>query len=150
MQMPHESTVKHDEAMPVSTPHSMEDSFHSAQGRRNSYQQYGRAKSVFSQSTNDGPPLPKPCPPSSGAVHENYVNTAGVNESAPPSGIPTGAVPTGAVPASNHVRRAYPETPAEFTQTIDVYDNEDESDSGGVAAKTVPMEDLDGQQSPLH
>ncbi|XP_055353973.1 LOW QUALITY PROTEIN: cytosolic purine 5'-nucleotidase-like [Paramacrobiotus metropolitanus] len=60
--MPHESTVKHEEAI---TPMHMEDSFHSTQGRRSSFHQHGRTKSITGSIT-DGPTLPKISPLPSG------------------------------------------------------------------------------------
>jgi hypothetical protein len=108
--MPHESTVKHDEVMSG----NMEESVNSAYGRRYSFAQQ-LAKKSMSGSLSEGTATLKP------VLERQKSMETGMD------GVSYGT-------AAGHIRRTYPETPAEFTQTIDVYDDDDSADAAVAAA----------------
>jgi hypothetical protein len=112
--MPHESTVKHDEVLSG----NMDNSHSSAYGRRYSYPpQVGKRNVTVSLSETTAP-------------------RKGVEERQ--KGMESSSVGGISGKAANRIHHTFTKRPAEFTQTTDVYDDDDSADAA-VAVAARPM-----------
>ena len=136
--MPHESTVRHEEILPGTSGH-MEDSL-TGYSRRYSFAQQRNevGKRSLSNSITEAS--------GSGAVLKSLLECQKSTESSSAEGVAANGGGVNGSLSAGHIRRTYPETPAEFTQTIDVYDDEDSSDANVMSAAKA-LHDEEGNSS---